>query len=143
MAASKAHGRSFQTHKYTDKYKFYGKFANFDFVFFSFSICHFHHNIFPQGNELHGTWNVILYQWYNKFIMSWTSSPLKHTCSWHDKLIILWILNRQAKISLCISTSEWSKFFKAKYYISLTVDFPKPTTFMRILMLYTFFAFCF
>ena len=31
--------------------------------------------------------------------MSWTS---KHTCSWHDKLIIiLWILNRQAKISLC------------------------------------------
>ena len=28
--------------------------------------------------------------------------PLKHTCSWHDKLIVLWILNRQAKISLCI-----------------------------------------
>ena len=26
---------------------------------------------------------------------------LKLTCSWHDKLIILWILNRQAKISLC------------------------------------------
>ena len=24
------------------------------------------------------------------------------TCSWHDKLIVLWILNRQAKISLCI-----------------------------------------
>ena len=29
-------------------------------------------------------------------------SPLKHTCSWHDKLIVLWILNRQAKISLRI-----------------------------------------
>ena len=28
----------------------------------------------------------------------------QHTCSWHDKLIIiLWILNRQAKISLCIN----------------------------------------
>ena len=23
------------------------------------------------------------------------------SCSWHDKLIVLWILNRQAKISLC------------------------------------------
>ena len=33
--------------------------------------------------------------------MSWTSMTLKHTCSWHDKLIVLWILNRQAKISLC------------------------------------------
>ena len=30
--------------------------------------------------------------------MSWT----RHTCSWHDKLIALRILNRQAKISLCI-----------------------------------------
>ena len=27
-------------------------------------------------------------------------SPLKHTCSWHGKLIVLWTLNRQAKISL-------------------------------------------
>ena len=34
--------------------------------------------------------------------MSWTSMTLKHTCSWHDKLIVLWILNRKAKISLCI-----------------------------------------
>ena len=25
---------------------------------------------------------------------------LKHTCSWLDKLIVLWILNRQAKIFL-------------------------------------------
>ena len=29
-------------------------------------------------------------------------SPLKQTCSWYDKLIVLWILNRQAKICLCI-----------------------------------------
>ena len=38
------------------------------------------------------------------------------TCSWHDKLIILWILNRQAKISLCIlatsKTCQWRKFIK-------------------------------
>ena len=34
--------------------------------------------------------------------MSWTSlSSL--SCSWHDKLIVLWILNRQAKISLRIT----------------------------------------
>ena len=29
-----------------------------------------------------------------------TFSPLKHTCSWLDKLIVLWILSRQAKIFL-------------------------------------------
>ena len=28
-------------------------------------------------------------------------SLLKHTCSWRDKLIVLWILNRQEKIFLC------------------------------------------
>ena len=33
----------------------------------------------------------------------------KHTCSWHDKLIILWILNRQAKISLCIRKNQHEK----------------------------------
>ena len=28
--------------------------------------------------------------------------PIKHTCSWRDKLIALWTLNRQAKIFLHI-----------------------------------------
>ena len=32
-------------------------------------------------------------------------SPLKNTCSWRDKLIVLWILNRQEKIFL--HTSFW------------------------------------
>ena len=38
-------------------------------------------------------------KWWEKYLSK--HSPLKHTCSWHDKLIVLWILNRQAKISLC------------------------------------------
>ena len=28
--------------------------------------------------------------------------PLKHTCSWRDQFIVLWILNRKAKIFLRI-----------------------------------------
>ena len=52
--------------------------------------------------------------------MSWTY-PLKHTCSWHDKLIIiLWILNRQAKISLCIITEFVG--LKSKMYSLIDVD---------------------
>ena len=42
---------------------------------------------------------ITLHFWYNKFITSWTSM-FKHTCSWRDKLIVLWTLNRQAKICL-------------------------------------------
>ena len=34
-------------------------------------------------------------RWWEKYLSK--RSPLKHTCSWHDKLIVLWILNRQAK----------------------------------------------
>ena len=34
--------------------------------------------------------------WWEKYLSK--RSPLKHTCSWPDKLIVLWILNRQAKI---------------------------------------------
>ena len=37
-------------------------------------------------------------RWWEKYLSK--RSPLKHTCSWHDKLIAFWILNRQAKISL-------------------------------------------
>ena len=39
-------------------------------------------------------------RWWEKYLSK--RSPLKHTCSWRDKLIILWILNRQAKIFLRI-----------------------------------------
>ena len=42
-------------------------------------------------------------RWWEKYLSK--RSPLKLTCSWHDKLIILWILNRQAKISLCIGNT--------------------------------------
>ena len=35
-------------------------------------------------------------RWWKKYLSK--RSPLKHTCSWRDKLIVLSILNRQAKI---------------------------------------------
>ena len=86
----------------------------------------------PQGTPLRLITSTIaikkqwltLDHWYNNFSMScrsmfnWATfrqillpswkkylsqrSSLKHTCSWHDKLIVLWILNRQAVISLRI-----------------------------------------
>ena len=37
-------------------------------------------------------------------------NPLKHTCLWRDKLIVLWILNRQAKIFLHIRKSVFTIF---------------------------------
>ena len=40
-------------------------------------------------------------RWWEKYLLK--RSPLKHTCSWRDKLIVLWIMNRQAKIFLRIS----------------------------------------
>ena len=48
--------------------------------------------------------DVIIYiaQWWEKYLSK--RSPLKHTCSWRDKLIIWWILNRQAKIFYVIHT---------------------------------------
>ena len=37
-----------------------------------------------------------------QFSLTYFSSPkrslIKHTCSWHDKLIVLWTLHREAKI---------------------------------------------
>ena len=46
-------------------------------------------------------------------------SLLKHTCSWRDKLIVLWILSTQAKIFLRINDNfvRWrhTVFFKAKF----------------------------
>ena len=74
---------------------------------------------------------------YNKFIMSWSLSYILvhdmlnmlnilvhnkfiiHTCSWHDKLIILWILNRQAKISLCMQYFDSINFINIILSLSL------------------------
>ena len=38
--------------------------------------------------------------WWEKYLSK--HSLIKHTCSWCDKLIVLWRLNRQAKIFLRI-----------------------------------------
>ena len=42
------------------------------------------------------------YKWWEKYLSK--RSALKHTCSWHDKLIVLWILNRQTKMFLHSNT---------------------------------------
>ena len=49
-------------------------------------------------------------------------SLIKHTCSWRDKFIVLWTLNRQAKIFLHITfiLSEVN-FFKYFCFISMHV----------------------
>ena len=36
--------------------------------------------------------------WWEKYLSK--RSLIKHTCSWRDKLIVLWTLNREAKIFL-------------------------------------------
>ena len=45
-------------------------------------------------------WNIIIYvaQWWEKYLSK--RSLIKHTRSWHDKLIVLWTLNRQTKVFL-------------------------------------------
>ena len=42
--------------------------------------------------------------WWEKYLSK--RSLIKHTCSWRDKLIVLWTLNGQAKIFLCISNKS-------------------------------------
>ena len=52
-------------------------------------------------------------QWWEKYLSK--RSPLKHlkhTCSWRDKLIVLWILNSQAKIFLRINSIISVTFLK-------------------------------
>ena len=57
--------------------------------------------------------DIIIYvaRWSEKYLSN--RNPLKHTCSWRDKLIVLWTLNRQAKISFRITISSWSSFVAA------------------------------
>ena len=46
--------------------------------------------------------DIIIYvaRWWEKYL--WKRSLIKHTCSWRDKRVVLWTLNRQAKIFLPI-----------------------------------------
>ena len=48
--------------------------------------------------------NIIIHvaRWWKKYLSK--RSLITHTCSWHDKLVVLWTLNRQAKIFLHILT---------------------------------------
>ena len=54
--------------------------------------------------------DIIIYfaRWWEKYLSK--DSLIKHTCSWHDKLIVLWTLNRQAKIFLHIIFLSKIKF---------------------------------
>ena len=44
--------------------------------------------------------DIVIYtaRWWEKYLSK--GSLVKHTCSWRDKLIVLWALNRQTKIFL-------------------------------------------
>ena len=55
-------------------------------------------------------------RWWEKYLSK--HSPLKHTCSWRDKLIVLWILKRQAKIFLRIISVLINFFF---FYLHMTI----------------------
>ena len=67
------------------------------FLFVSF-IASVQVRIFPLNIR-----DIIIYfaRWWEKYLSK--RSLIKHTCSWRDKLIVLWTLNRQAKIFLRIS----------------------------------------
>ena len=54
--------------------------------------------------------DIIIYVawWWQKYLSK--RSPLKHTCSWRDKLIVLWILNRHAKIKIFLCRNEYICF---------------------------------
>ena len=60
-------------------------------------ICKFYY--YHKGPHINMC-DIIIYvaQWWGKYLSK--LSPLKHTCLWCDKLIVLWILNRQVKIFL-------------------------------------------
>ena len=60
--------------------------------------------------------NIIIYvaRWWQKYLSK--RSCIKRTCSWHDKLIILWKLNRQAVTA--VETSFLSTSRKNPYKIS-------------------------
>ena len=55
--------------------------------------------------------------WWVKYL--WKRSLIKHSCSWHDKLIVLWILKKRAKM--------WKYFYvkQNKYCKSFTIDIYK------------------
>ena len=67
------------------------------FLYASFIFC-VQVRIFPLN-----MCDIIIYvaQWWEKYLQK--RSLIKHTCSWCDKLNILWTLKRQAKIFLRIS----------------------------------------
>ena len=61
-------------------------------------------------------WRLFKALWWEKYLSK--SSLLKHTCSWLDKLIVLWILNRQAKIFLRIVLASLAKWLSVFYELS-------------------------
>ena len=59
--------------------------------------------------------NIIIYraQWWEKYLSK--RSLIKHICSWREKRIVLWRLNRQANIFSLISRRIMAKPFYLKY----------------------------
>ena len=68
----------------------------------------------------HGSWHKIQLRFERYFSfdrsgdgrsISWNVALIKHTCSWRDKLVILWTLNRQAKKNLRRQNTAFSWFW--------------------------------
>ena len=59
--------------------------------------------------------NIIIYvaQWWEKYLLK--GSLIKHICSWREKLIVLWRLNRQANIFSRISRRIMAEPFYLRY----------------------------
>ena len=66
--------------------------------------------IFPLGKC-----NIINYvaQWWEKYLLK--GSLIKHICSWREKLIVLWRLNRKANIFSRISRRIMAEPFYLRY----------------------------
>ena len=112
---------------YIDAHTFIKKFLSYDSSYFKFwflfevtklkFILHFNLFIFWCINIVKKIFLIysksafyyFLAWWWEKYL--WKRSPLKHTCSWRDKLIVLLILNRQAKVFLRITVLP----FEVKY----------------------------
>ena len=94
---------------YFEKQDIYIFFLLFFFFFFSHCVCYYIYtrlffNVYSLYTPL-CRYFMLKMQYLSKH------SLIKHTCSWHDKHIVLWMLNRQVKIFLWKLTLKFSLFW--------------------------------
>ena len=75
--------------------------------------------IFNHRRNLYAGWWRHCYnyvaRWWQKYLPR--PSPVKDTCSWRDQLIVLWILNRQAK-----TPNEWKNISRNVVNLYILLD---------------------